>query len=149
LVTAGNANGDNWVSTAIATAAPSHGLKPTVRAAAPATLAASFESILPWNQLDSVAKQLSSPLGSVELEKVGGAAALFTAGYVFWFMRGGALLASMVSSLPAWQSYDPLPILDFADKKHHDELDGEDEADLPAAPSHRPERRGRDKDQRG
>ena len=149
MVTTGNSNGDNWIFTAIASAAPSHGLKPTVRAAAPGALTASFESILPWNQLDSVAKQLSSPFGSVELNKVGGAAALFTAGYVFWFMRGGALLASMVSSLPAWQSYDPLPILDFADKKHHDELDGEDEADLPAAAAHRPARRAKDKDQRG
>ena len=151
LVTAGNSNsnGDNWVFTAIASAAPSHGLKPTVRAAAPGALAASFESVLPWNQLDSVAKQLSSPLGSVELDKVGGAAALFTAGYVFWFMRGGALLASMVSSLPAWQSYDPLPILDFADKKHHDGLDGEDESDLPAAAARRPARRAKDKNQGG
>jgi len=35
-----------------------------------------------------------------------------TAGYVFWMIKGGYLLAGMVSSLPAWQFLDPLPIFD-------------------------------------
>ena len=32
-------------------------------------------------------------------------------GYVVWLMRGGMLLSSLLSSLPAWQLLDPLPIL--------------------------------------
>jgi len=32
-------------------------------------------------------------------------------GYVMWLLRGGLLLGSMLSSLPAWQAVDPLPIL--------------------------------------
>jgi hypothetical protein len=42
-------------------------------------------------------------------------AALFTStvsyGYVMWLLRGGLLLSSLLSSLPAWASLDPLPIL--------------------------------------
>ncbi len=32
-------------------------------------------------------------------------------GYVLWLIRGGALLGSVLSSLPAWKLIDPLPVL--------------------------------------
>ena len=32
-------------------------------------------------------------------------------GYVIWIARGGLLLASLLSSLPAWRLVDPLPVL--------------------------------------
>ncbi len=32
-------------------------------------------------------------------------------GYVIWLVRGGALLSSLLASLPAWQLMDPLPVL--------------------------------------
>jgi hypothetical protein len=32
-------------------------------------------------------------------------------GYVLWLMRGGALLSSIIASMPAWRSIDPLPVL--------------------------------------
>ena len=32
-------------------------------------------------------------------------------GYVLWLLRGGALIASLLSSLPAWRLVDPLPVL--------------------------------------
>lgn len=32
-------------------------------------------------------------------------------GYVIWLVRGGVLLSSMLSALPAWQLVDPLPVL--------------------------------------
>jgi VCBS repeat-containing protein len=41
-------------------------------------------------------------------------ASLFTVGYVAWLIRGGVLLTSFMSSLPSWQSFDPLPILENA-----------------------------------
>ena len=45
-------------------------------------------------------------------------------GYVIWLLRGGTLLASMVSALPAWVAFDPLPVLDsFEDAK--EEVDDE------------------------
>ena len=36
----------------------------------------------------------------------------FSVGYILWLLRGGTLLASVMASLPAWRSIDPLPILD-------------------------------------
>ena len=32
-------------------------------------------------------------------------------GYIIWLVRGGLLLGSVLSSLPAWRSFDPLPVL--------------------------------------
>ncbi len=32
-------------------------------------------------------------------------------GYVIWLVRGGVLMSSMLSALPAWQMIDPLPVL--------------------------------------
>ena len=32
-------------------------------------------------------------------------------GYVLWLLRGGLLLSSLLSSLPAWRFVDPLPVL--------------------------------------
>ena len=38
-------------------------------------------------------------------------------GYVIWMLRGGSLFASFVTSLPAWASFDLLPVLDEFDKE--------------------------------
>jgi hypothetical protein len=32
-------------------------------------------------------------------------------GYVVWLVRGGVLVSTMLSALPAWQMIDPLPVL--------------------------------------
>ncbi|MEM7782931.1 MAG: Ig-like domain-containing protein [Planctomycetota bacterium] len=37
--------------------------------------------------------------------------ASLSVGYVLWIVRGGTLMASFVSTLPAWTSFDPLPIV--------------------------------------
>jgi hypothetical protein len=44
---------------------------------------------------------------------------VLSAGYVAWCLRSGALLASAISSLPMWRSFDPLPVLEFWEKKAH------------------------------
>ena len=31
--------------------------------------------------------------------------------YLLWLVRGGALVASALSALPAWRMLDPLPVL--------------------------------------
>gem|GEM_PF-3355613 len=33
-------------------------------------------------------------------------------GYVMWLLRGGSLLTTFLSSLPAWQAFDPLAVLE-------------------------------------
>jgi len=48
-----------------------------------------------------------------------------TVGYVLWLLRGGALLASLLSSLPAWRLIDPLPVLSRVDE----EEDGDEDQD--------------------
>jgi|GEM_PF-4076857 len=47
-----------------------------------------------------------------------------SAGYVVWMLQGGSLLASVLSSIPAWQLTDPLSIL--AGTRGNDEEDDED-----------------------
>jgi hypothetical protein len=46
-----------------------------------------------------------------------------TVGYVLWLLRGGALLASLLSSLPAWRLIDPLPVLSRVDDEEDDDDD--------------------------
>ncbi|MFM9964548.1 MAG: DUF2341 domain-containing protein [Planctomycetaceae bacterium] len=46
-----------------------------------------------------------------------------TVGYVLWLLRGGSLIASMVSALPAWTMIDPLPILASSDLETRDDDD--------------------------
>ena len=52
---------------------------------------------------------------------VGGSSAVATTslsvGYVIWMLRGGSLFASFVSSLPAWTSFDLLPVLNKFDEE--------------------------------
>ncbi len=45
-------------------------------------------------------------------------------GYVIWLIRGGMLLSSLLSSIPAWQILDPLPVL--AGRKGEDDLDDDE-----------------------
>ena len=52
-----------------------------------------------------------------------GALTVLTAGYAAWTIRGGYLLSSLLSTLPAWRMMDPLPVLDsfqpLDDKRKH------------------------------
>jgi hypothetical protein len=58
-----------------------------------------------------------------------GVTAALSAGYVVWCLRAGTLLASVLSSLPMWRNFDPLPVLEYWEKKStvDDESDDEDE----------------------
>jgi hypothetical protein len=44
-------------------------------------------------------------------------------GYVIWLIRGGVLLSSVLSSLPAWQVMDPLPVLGFIDDEDEENME--------------------------
>jgi hypothetical protein len=65
-----------------------------------------------------------TPPEVVEKIVVGSAAVVSTSlsvGYVIWILRGGSILTTFISALPAWQSFDPLLILQSFDRK--DEAD--------------------------
>ncbi len=48
----------------------------------------------------------------------------FSVGYVLWLARGGVLLASMASSIPAWATVDPLPVLSRFKARQANDDDG-------------------------
>lgn len=65
------------------------------------------------HELDVVREDLND-VAALGQTFVGSSVALSTGisvGYVVWIARGGLLLASLVSSMPAWRLVDPLPIL--------------------------------------
>ena len=75
------------------------------------------------DSLDAVKEEMNSEtrlgkvyLGSAIVSSIG-----LSVGYVVWLLRGGMLLASLLTSMPAWQFLDPLPIL--ARKKRDDNSD--------------------------
>jgi parallel beta-helix repeat protein len=49
--------------------------------------------------------------------------ATLSIGYVIWLVRGGALLSSLLASIPAWSLVDPLPILGSMGGKEDDPED--------------------------
>jgi hypothetical protein len=58
-----------------------------------------------------------------------GTSFVLSAGFLTWALRGASLLASVAASLPAWQGFDPLPVLAAKkrDKKRGKKVeDGED-----------------------
>ncbi len=69
-------------------------------------------------------------LGSAIVSSIG-----LSVGYVVWLLRGGMLLASLLSSMPAWQFLDPLPILA---RKREDER-SEDKESLESIVNKQPE----------
>jgi hypothetical protein len=51
-------------------------------------------------------------------------------GYVIWLIRGGALMGSMLSAMPAWQMIDPLPVLHRGGGRGHSIDMGEGDASV-------------------
>ena len=66
-----------------------------------------------------MARQLNSELSVVTLasDAIGGVLTTASTGYVLWLLHAGPLVASVLSSLPAWRTFDPLPVLDFWESK--------------------------------
>jgi hypothetical protein len=48
---------------------------------------------------------------SLFVDMVKGTGLALSAGLVAWLVRGGALIAGLMASLPAWRHFDPVPIL--------------------------------------
>jgi hypothetical protein len=73
-----------------------------------------LDTRLLWDAIDS--DPLLKEEESFEQTAAVGAATVvataLSAGYFLWSLRGGCLLASFLSSVPAWRMMDPLPILE-------------------------------------
>ncbi|MGH8652332.1 MAG: hypothetical protein ACREYE_09230 [Gammaproteobacteria bacterium] len=57
-------------------------------------------------EMDTDQRQLND-----ELAVVTGAGVVLSVGFVAWLLRGGSLLAALLSTMPVWKGLDPLPIL--------------------------------------
>jgi VCBS repeat-containing protein len=58
---------------------------------------------------------------------------VLTAGVVAWILRSGALLSSLISSIPLWKGYDPLPILAYNDDEQQKNKEEFDENKIPTS----------------
>ena len=89
-----------------------------------------------WHALDNMKHQMSDANGSqdpthrVIVQVATGTSIAMSAGFVAWLLRGGALAASMLSSLPLWSSFDPIPVL-FARRKRREDERPQDQAGTP------------------
>jgi hypothetical protein len=67
-----------------------------------------------FKELDQLHQEMTQKTTTLHL--VAGTASFVTLGmsivYVLWTIRAGYLVASLLSSMPAWRIIDPLPILD-------------------------------------
>ena len=76
-------------------------------------------------QLDSVRDKVREELDvdrAVTIS-VAGVSLGVSVAYILWLIRGGVLMGSYLSALPAWRLLDPLPVL----SRVEDEADEEDE----------------------
>ena len=53
-----------------------------------------------------------------------------TVGYLAWMVRGGVLLTTFMSSIPAWRMLDPLAVLEAADGTGGDDSDDQSIGEL-------------------
>ena len=84
-----------------------------------------------WQALDTMKRELSglgNTTGSdsvfaVQIASAGGI--VLSVGYISWILRGGALAATLLSTMPLWRQFDPLPLLAARkrrrEKKHSEE----------------------------
>ena len=87
-----------------------------------------------WARMDSMQKQIQGEGNEeeqhqVETQIVLGSTASLTVGIVGWILRGGALLASLMSTVPVLNRFDPLPILKKNKKRENETADDDDATD--------------------
>ena len=58
-----------------------------------------------------------------------GSSFVLSAGFLTWALRGASLLASVAASMPAWQGFDPLPVLAAKKRDKKKDEDGDDNGD--------------------
>jgi hypothetical protein len=89
-----------------------------------------------WQALDDVGQQLSTanqdPTHRLMVQAAAGSSIALSAGFVSWLLRSGALAAALTSALPAWSTFDPIPVLLARRKKHEQDGDEDDTADPPS-----------------
>jgi hypothetical protein len=87
------------------------------------------ESAVPWSIV--TAEVEAAELSTAEYLVVGtaGLTATLTVGYLVWSLQAGSMTSILLSSLPTWRAFDPLPVLEHERRRRKrtidvDELDG-------------------------
>ena len=89
-----------------------------------------FDTTVLWQNLDKVKARVETEanIATVAVGSATAVTATVSVGYVLWTIRGGYLMASMISTLPAWRMIDPLPVLEgstnIEDDPDDDSLEG-------------------------
>jgi hypothetical protein len=107
-------------------AGPTQRLAGTPQALALTTFRATLGDTEWMNELDRMRKDVDAQIPTQSALVVSSVAVTgsLSVGYVLWLLRGGLLLSSLLSSLPAWSVIDPMPVL--ARSGHDDEDEGDD-----------------------
>ena len=80
-----------------------------------------------WQMIDIMKGQIGNngrgEEGYMDLlaKSASGLALSLSAGVVTWALQGGSVLASMLSSVPLWKGFDPLPIIAKSKKSEPDD----------------------------
>jgi hypothetical protein len=68
--------------------------------------------------------------GPVVVQIATGMSLVMSAGFVSWLLRGGALAATLLSTIPMWKGFDPLPMLLVPKKRRKEDEDQARDAEL-------------------
>jgi hypothetical protein len=107
-----------------------HGLAPNAPLGNESVALSSFKASLgdtEWvTELDRMRQDIDAQIPTQSALVVSSVAVTgsLSVGYVLWLLRGGLLLSSLLSSLPAWTVIDPMPVLSRSG--HDDEEEGDD-----------------------
>jgi len=92
-----------------------------------------------WSAVDKMKEKIASSTeqesGQIELKvaAIESSGVVLSAGVVAWLMRSGALLSSLLSNIPVWKGYDPLPVLMYKDDEEEKEEVEFDEDKIPTS----------------
>ncbi|UCE77025.1 MAG: hypothetical protein JSU62_02050, partial [Gammaproteobacteria bacterium] len=93
---------------------------PNARAGSDASAEPGGDSAELWKQLDYMKQQMNQAAGAQDTDAklvIGtakGLSVVLFAGFMNWYLKAGSLLAGLLSSVPLWTPFDPLPILSLS-----------------------------------
>ena len=85
-----------------------------------------------WSAIDKMKQEMGGTSGEkmspteFKVAAAKSSGVVLTAGVVAWILRSGALLSSLMSTIPLWRGYDPLPILAYKDDEEKEDEIHED-----------------------
>ncbi|MCP3848879.1 MAG: hypothetical protein GY694_01385, partial [Gammaproteobacteria bacterium] len=90
------------------------------------------QETLLWERLDEMQKQIDDDESArleqdINVQIALSSTAGMTVGFISWVLRSGSLLASLISAIPLFSRFDPLPILKSRSNKDKEKIKDEDD----------------------